>query len=158
MASAWARRQVSPSSRDSLPGSSFPHGVGIGLPPSLSFFPRLPGSSLPHGVGVGDSLARARSERAVLDRKVIRSSRTCQSRWASSPRPTSSLCLFNSCSHTQPHPKPFLNYPCNWYWCLYSCTKLREPSISCQEVNMTGLKRPGVEELTRKAWCTTPHE
>ena len=34
------------------------------------------------------------------------------------------------------------------------CMKLQ----SCQEVNMTGLKRPGVEELIRKAWRTTPHE
>ena len=41
---------------------------------------------------------------------------------------------------------------------LYSCMKLQEPYISCKEVNVTGLKRPGVEELTRKAWRTTPHE
>ena len=73
--------------------------------------------------------------------------------------PTSSLCVFNSCNHTQPHPKPCLiSIPCNWYWCLYSCMKLREPSISCKEVIMTGLKLPGVEELTWKAWRTTPHE
>ena len=30
------------------PGSRLPHGLGVGSPPSLSFFPRLP-----HGVGVG---------------------------------------------------------------------------------------------------------
>ena len=35
------------------PGSRLPHGLGVGLPLSLSFFLRLPGSSIPHGVGVG---------------------------------------------------------------------------------------------------------
>ena len=36
-----------------LPSSSLAHGVGVGSPPSLSFFPRLPSSSLPHGISVG---------------------------------------------------------------------------------------------------------
>ena len=36
-----------------LPSSRLPHGLGVCSPLSLSFFPRLPGSSLPHGVGVG---------------------------------------------------------------------------------------------------------
>ena len=105
-----------------------PHGLGVGSPPSLSLFPRLPGSSLPHGVGVGsspsipsgDSLARARNELIVSHKFFAWLSES--SRWASSPRPTSSLCVSNSYSDTQPHPKPFLiSIPCNWYWFKATC-------------------------------------
>ena len=40
-----------------FPSSSLPHGLGVGSLPSLSFFPRLPGSSLPHGLSVGSPLS-----------------------------------------------------------------------------------------------------
>ena len=46
-------RQGLPATISYPPRSRLPHGVGVGSPLSLSFFPRLPGSSLTHGVCVG---------------------------------------------------------------------------------------------------------
>ena len=47
---------MGPTTISYLPHSRLTHGVGVGLPPTLYFFPRLPSSSLPHGVGVGSPL------------------------------------------------------------------------------------------------------
>ena len=47
------REQLNAKGQSYRPRSRLPHGVGVGSPPSLSFFQRLPCSSLPHGVGVG---------------------------------------------------------------------------------------------------------
>ena len=45
--------QLNAKGKNYRPHSRLPHGVGVGSPLSLSFFPRLPCSNLPHGVGVG---------------------------------------------------------------------------------------------------------
>ena len=62
-ASLMARRRLSTTSRDSLARASL---MASALA-RLSFFPRLPGSSLPHGIGVGDSLRRARQCKHAID-------------------------------------------------------------------------------------------
>ena len=136
-------RQGLPATISYPPRSHLPHGVGVGSPPSLSFFPRLPGSSLPHGVGVGSppslSLLEIPSQELVVSGRYLIISHkffACLSE---------SLGV-ESASHQQSLHVQF-------------CMKLQEPSISCKEVNnYDWFKAPGVKELTRKAWPTTPHE